>query len=36
MPVRRPEAGDREADRRRIEAALGELQEARRLLDSAF
>ena len=34
-PVRRPSAG-RDPDRRRIEAALGELQEARRLLDSAF
>jgi DNA-binding transcriptional MerR regulator len=34
-PVRRPSA-DRDPDRRRIEAALGELQEARRLLDSAF
>jgi len=34
-PVRRPAAG-RDPDRRRIEAALGELQEARRLLDSAF
>ena len=34
-PVRRPSAG-RDPDRRRIETALGELQEARRLLDSAF
>ena len=34
-PVRRPSAS-RDPDRRRIEAALGELQEARRLLDSAF
>ncbi len=34
-PIRRPGAA-RDSDRRRIEAALGELQEARRLLDSAF
>lgn len=37
QPVRRPSAdADREPDRRRIEAALGELKEAKRLLDSAF
>lgn len=37
QPVRRPStATERDADRRRIEAALGELQEAKRLLDSAF